>query len=87
MNDPVSTLYHHVIKDDVYLQFMDDPDEYASSCAASAAAQERLRASLEATSQKFLDIFLDEKATADSMESEALFKAGLAFALRLLRLL
>lgn len=87
MNDPVSTLYFHVIKDDVYLQFMDDPDQYADSSAAGAAALERLWASLEATSQRLLDIFLDEKATADSMESEALFKAGLAFGLRLLRLL
>ncbi len=87
MTDPVFALYQYAMRDDVYLQYMDDPQEYTSNSAYSAAALERLRAMLDAPAQKELDNFLDMKNVADSIELEALFTAGLSFGLQLLRLL
>lgn len=86
MSDPIFALYQYVMKNDLYLQYMDDPEEYESNLAYSEAACKRLQAMLDTPAKKELALFLDMKAVADSLESEAAFTAGLAVGLRLLRL-
>ena len=87
MNNPISALYRYAMDENIYLRFMDDPDEYASNFSASTATHDRLRAQLDAPAQKLLDLFLDEKNTADSILLEAAFTAGLSLGLQLLSLL
>ena len=87
MTDAISALYQYAMNKDLYLRFMDDPNEYASSFSASAAIHDRLRSQLDAPTQKLLETFLDERATADSILLEASFATGLAFGLQLLGLL
>ena len=87
MLDPVDALLRHATGDDIYLRYMDDPEAYRAAQRASASACERLCATLDEAEKKLLDILLDEKATADISEEEAVFTAGLAFGLQLLKLL
>ncbi len=88
MNDLIFALYRHMVEKKLYLQYLSpsDRDEYQANLDGSSAALQRLRASLEGLSKKELDIFLDENLIVDSMEAEAIFTAGLAVGLQLLRL-
>ncbi len=87
MNDPVSVLFFHAMDNDVYLQYMEDPAKYWSGRRANDAAYDRLRAQLSDPAKEALDDLRKEKLLLDSEETEAAFTAGLAFGLRLLRLL
>lgn len=87
MSDPVLALYQHMMKNDIHLQYMGDLEEYESNAAYSEAACKRLQAMLDAPAKKELDMFLDMKIVADSIELEAVFTAGLAMGLQLLRLI
>lgn len=87
MNEPAFALLRHAMDNDVYLKYMDDPDEYHAGRKAQAAFYDRLRALLDDSSQKALDDFLNEKMLTDAAETEAAFTAGLSFGLQLLRLL
>lgn len=88
MNDPALALYQYITQDDAHLRYLSpaDREEYQVNQDGSDAALGRLQAALEGPSKKLLDIFLDEKGIADSIEAEALFTAGLALGLQLLRL-
>ena len=84
MNDPIYILFRHALDDDIYLEYMEDPREYWSIRRACSSAYERLTAELD---PDLFDAFMDERVSADTIEVEAAFAAGLSFGLRLLRLL
>jgi len=88
MNDLIFALYRHMVETDLYLQYLSPSDrkEYQDNLDSSSAALQRLQASLEGQSKKDLEIFLNETLTVNSIEAEALFTAGLAVGLQLLRL-
>ncbi len=86
MIDPAHALFRHALDDDIYLQYIDDPKEYWSIRRACSAAYDRLTADLNPILKRQLEAFLDEHISADTLEVEAAFTAGLAFGLQLLRL-
>lgn len=87
MSDTILALYQYVMKNDLFLQYIDDPEEYQSNLTCAQAARDRLQALLNAPEKKELELFLDMKTVADSLELEAAFTSGLAVGLQLLRLL
>ena len=87
MNDPIYILFRHTLDDDIYLEYMEDPREYWSIRRACSSAYERLPAELDPDLKHRFDAFMDERVSADTIEVEAAFTAGLSFRLRLLRLL
>ena len=86
MSDPILALYRHVMKNELFLPYIDDPEEYASNSAYSEAALKRLQTLLDDKLKQELTLFLDMRTVADSLESEAIFTAGLAAGLQLLQL-
>ena len=81
MNDPIYILFRHALDDDIYLEYMEDPREYWSIRRACSTAE------LDPDLKHRFDAFMDERVSADTIEVEAAFTAGLSFGLRLLRLL
>lgn len=86
MSDTILALYQYVMKHELFLPYIDDPQEYQSNLAYGEAALKRLNALLDSEAKQELERFLDMRAVAASLESEALFTAGLAAGLQLLRL-
>ncbi|MCI9263316.1 MAG: hypothetical protein HFF06_01950 [Oscillospiraceae bacterium] len=87
MKDPASILFSHVMEEDIYMEYIDNPAAFRAKRKANSAVYDRLCVLLDAPAKKELDALLDEKLYIDSIYQEAAFTAGLALGLQLLRLL
>lgn len=87
MNDPASVLFSHAMEENIFYRYIDDLRQFRARQRAHSAAYEHFRSLLEPPLQKELEIFMEEEASLDSISQESAFTTGLAFGLRLLRLL
>ena len=86
MIDPAYALLRHAMDDNIYLQYIENPEEYHPSRRAALVHYEKLVALLDENAKKELEIFIDEDTLKNIAETDAAFMTGLAFGLQLLRL-
>ena len=86
MIDPAYALLRHAMDDNIYLQYIENPEEYHTSRRAALVHYEKLVALLDENAKKELEIFIDEDTLKNIAETDAAFMTGLAFGLQLLRL-